>query len=208
MKAYKYVLPEDAHFLENNSLLIGSSRTYARIEDDRRDDLEGGVAIQTDEFMIDYDVATDAERALRSNLDRWLGPVGRPGLTQVFKRTQFIVQAPAHPMLCLCRTSDNPYWLAQGFTVVFEVIDVPLLAVWLRDAYPNVLGFPHAGYVRYVQRRFSLEEGLQGEPYFFAKDPKFEAEDEFRIVWVSRIPNFERMIANLTLSHGLIRRIQ
>lgn len=60
MRAFKYTRPEDSHYLDEKSLLLGSFAHFSSLEDGRRDDLEGAVQRNID-VQFD-DLSTEQER--------------------------------------------------------------------------------------------------------------------------------------------------
>lgn len=204
MQFYRYVKPADEHYLRAGSLLLSSTRSCAKLEDQRADDLEGAVR-----GTIKNQRMGQSEAAASQPLQRYLRAAGVSiedcGSSNISLQVEN--RDSGYAIFCLSHTASNTHWLSSGLTCVWEVVDHRDFAENVRRSCASYLGMWESGPVSYAEREFSgLDPLPEADP--FIKRPRFAPEDEYRIVW-RKLPGApDRVKVSLFPRLDLMRKVR
>lgn len=183
MKVWKQVDANDAHYLEQGSVKLGTWEDYRRLENGRGDPYDGAIVVHSGAFHNHEPGAAYALRRLgKSEAEvKWYA---RPNVRGVMIHNRTIFESPPRYVLCFsevgCEYDPSP----GKPKAMFEVADVAALAARLVDLHPEQLGPFDFGSVVYRKVEFQAQGNeLIEDPQPFVKGLKFAVEREVRIVW-------------------------
>lgn len=176
MLAWKQVSLEHAAKIEGGQLKIGRLSDYRTLENDRADDVDGGITWDVKSLTADM---PGADRAVQ----RLGGSRAQPGM--FIQASTFTYTPPPLYAFCMsetgCHYDPSPHQPKATFEVSVSLLNNLLL---------NKLSDRIAGSTRrrvvYARRRFDVFEDVHVAPDPFIKDLAFAEEREIRIVFYPR----------------------
>lgn len=137
------------------------------------------------DFISDAEVSANSPRvqALQGMIDVGAQAAhshANPDGGGLIQDVEFLRFSPDYWALCLSARFGSA--AANYYDASIEISDLHAFAGALRQAHQDVLGPWQIGRMRYMPRRFTLDDGLQ-LPDHFIKEPRFAPEEEIRIVW-------------------------
>ncbi len=198
-KAYRYLQPEFADDFRRGRIYIGTMESFSALEDAQADPLDSGAQLNIDAHIKDPSdprLATLAQVGF--NLTR--------GYDVHFTNCSVHYAATGHA-LCMSLVPDNPAFLKEGKTAVFEIADTEKFGILLTQAGGGCLSFRMSGGPVYYENRISsLNQGLiHADP--FKKDPKFAHEKEIRLFW-DTADAVSPVIVSAPLAAALIKQVR
>lgn len=204
VRAFKYVKPVDAHYLENESIFLGTFARYGELETLR--DPDEGTIRATGQVSVINGADPTSRLATRRAERHHVHIAKSDSVRNISLNITSVDQAPPCAVFCLARRPTNAHLEALGLTCVWEIPDVRALAEFVWQSYPHILGRPSARMVRYSSRQVDLDAQVSPSP--FVKDRSYSPEEEYRIAWPTSAA-FTGMPVSLMLSRiRLLHRIR
>ena len=204
VQAFRYVCPDDAHFLEKQSIKISAFQTYANLKV-LQDKNEGKLRYSGDiHVQSGADVKSHAaiDTARRHNV--YLAKSGAVEDIQLSIQNNNIADTCA--VYCMACRSTNAYLEALGKTSVWEIPDVAALGRFVMNQFPTIFRGAIGRNVRYESKTVGLTSPKQASP--FVKDPWYAPEEEYRLIWPTAANFREQIVCLASSSTPLIRRLR
>lgn len=180
IRAYKHLRSEFARdALKHGVFKLSRISEFRRLESGPLADPHDGVALtHIDKLALHAD---DGPRdlKLRDDIRPWFNL--DPQQNIVFENISLKDTTPDLWTLCLSSEQYGPAADAYDATILIE--DVLAFTLAIRATHPDTLGDPTVGRVEYKETSGWISESgvLRADP--FTKGPRFEPEQEIRIVW-------------------------
>lgn len=183
-EAYRYLEPKYADDLGvRGAVRIGTLASFGRLEDAQCDPCDGAVRYDIGNLRIG-DAAKPKHQA-KVALARHIGVGVQSGDNVLLQNCQARIRYAGNA-LCLSQRPDNPLFLNEGKTAVFEVPDLLELGLCITHFGQKALGTTvDCDFVTYEKRRFTECDGVR-DPDPFIKEIAFKKEEEIRIFWATR----------------------
>jgi len=178
--AYKYVDLEHAAAVQLGSLKIGTLRSYSRMEDDYRSDLNEGLLRRK---IRGISFRGDDEKGIAAAAGFGYDVGGDPGLTVTIQDCVNYEETREAFCFCASRISSSKSLLSGKAQAIFRISNFFLLAKLLRAQHRSKFKTVQAGWVHYFRRELVDYENAIDLPACLIKEMKYKEDYEIRIAF-------------------------